>query len=1259
MFLNLHRGLSSKTLACFLVTAISGSMAGRIAAGATPGGAENSEKLCITVLAPEVVGKISPDERKALAGQLDTLLTESLARQKGFVAVDRQALDKVLAERTATAGGLTKIAPKDVAASLKPFFASGILICPAIHKDKQGKIIVSVEAVLAQTGQLLAELHKQGVWQNGRWTESPKVVENMARFWRDVQRNITRNTSLLLVEVSGKLTSKLTRLQWMVDDLGDAASARVALAPNAIPLVPRHPLNTKEERLLRVMGLSAAKAGDTAAGLRPTSDVRLLMELGETVKTGVSFAKTPIRLKLALQRAKAPAITTEIKSEAGKWETCRKEALAWIDTHVRGLSNGGLTAKIDEEARARKMAREELAAVGQWTGGGYWQQRDMDTSIRLLIVRKALRAAHLDPTNEKAAYLVAIHVDALYAAGGQEKTLACYDRVIAESLRYLDRFGQKVVPHHRGVQHLISSACVKAQWHIQGGAGPKNAILRKPNVRLYPYVRVDVRVLAERGYLAETDKRYAITNAFAVFGLHVAHYLIPHCPDELLDEEYAYWRNWWKTKVEKVVHDKGNTNFTHRQPVPWCLVEAAFQARKKNPRGVRAALQQMADKYPKSHTRLWGGDQYKTYQVPVYLRAAGDPEWKTWQPQFQKAEPIKISLGEMTSFISGLKPRTPAAWPLSNLSVIPVTEMVVPRRVRETGRARGSLRADVDGVLPAGDDIWLITPGTSIAVEREINNLFVARVGPARNRKILLDPVAIAWPEQTADKKHRLPGKPILTCSYVTGDNDNPTMWLGTKAHGLARFDKVGGKWIGRWYTMRNGTPTNGVTRISTCRSDGKQLMLLVDQRTYRIFPNSGRGPQTVIWTLDPDTGDMKLLFDGSKGSVCIVGNPAGRLADGRKVILDLLGEGVYGNVDIKDVTKIIESECFSGTSGGALPVTRESGKPGTTRIWANGLEELSLDTLKPMRSTSPGRGGRQLSIFPIRVMKVSGVLGAVYWRYGTRVTIPDRWPGGSVVLATGRRDMLWLAVKWGGTSGNGIRRIVGYRPAPKGSKDWAKKDRWFGPFRPPARSGINRMVPYGENGLLLSTGTGVYRVDCAEAVAQAERSGRACSTAEWRKQYEKRLAKAGWQSLVPKLILDKRWDDALKLLDDRQKQLGTITKASPRKNRDEWMRLLLWRAHVNAKKPGGIAKAIECYDRVGGSGFVGHAGEVFARMNQILMLHKARRWREMLDLCEKVTTRFPQTKPMRKSSRLNWYINDARQNLKKASKEKTSKEKS
>jgi len=149
MFLNLRRDASFSTLTYFLVAVVSGVLAANGAPGATPGGAEDSRKICVAILAPEVLADLPAKERNALAGTLDTLLTESLAKRKDFVTVDRQALDKVLAEKTAKAGGLTKIDPKDVAAPLRPFWSAGILVCPVIRQvnpkeASAGKMIVAV-----------------------------------------------------------------------------------------------------------------------------------------------------------------------------------------------------------------------------------------------------------------------------------------------------------------------------------------------------------------------------------------------------------------------------------------------------------------------------------------------------------------------------------------------------------------------------------------------------------------------------------------------------------------------------------------------------------------------------------------------------------------------------------------------------------------------------------------------------------------------------------------------------------------------------------------------------------------------------------------------------------------------------------------------------------------------------------------------------------------------------------------------------------
>jgi len=90
----------SKTLQIMLIAAftlLASNCSDVLQAAATA--APASTTICAAILEPEVTGDLPSDQLKTLGGTLDTLLTESLGGQKGFVLVDRQALNKVLNER--------------------------------------------------------------------------------------------------------------------------------------------------------------------------------------------------------------------------------------------------------------------------------------------------------------------------------------------------------------------------------------------------------------------------------------------------------------------------------------------------------------------------------------------------------------------------------------------------------------------------------------------------------------------------------------------------------------------------------------------------------------------------------------------------------------------------------------------------------------------------------------------------------------------------------------------------------------------------------------------------------------------------------------------------------------------------------------------------------------------------------------------------------------------------------------------------------
>ena len=299
--------------------------------------AKNAEAspISVAVIEPEVTADLPNDERKALAGWLDTLLSESLAKQKGVVPVDRQALDKLLAEKAGKMAGLAKITPDEIAEPLRQFWSVGVLICstiqPADEKNpKSGPLLISLEAVAAQTGKLLADVQ----FTAKREFAGKTLQQSDARFeqfWQTVGRNASRDKGLPLVEVAEtQLVGSTSRLQWMADDFGDTLRGVVAASRQAILLTPRHPGSTKEERLLRVMGLATAKTNDSVANLAPTPDARAAVEIKEEQATGISFDKTPVQIRLQWQRRGAKPVAREWKGTVGQYEDLRKQAMFWL-----------------------------------------------------------------------------------------------------------------------------------------------------------------------------------------------------------------------------------------------------------------------------------------------------------------------------------------------------------------------------------------------------------------------------------------------------------------------------------------------------------------------------------------------------------------------------------------------------------------------------------------------------------------------------------------------------------------------------------------------------------------------------------------------------------------------------------------------------------------------------------------------------------------------------------------------------------------
>lgn len=76
------------------------------------------------------------------------------------------------------------------------------------------------------------------------------------------------------------------------------------------------------------------------------------------------------------------------------------------------------------------------------------------------------------------------------------------------------------------------------------------------------------------------------------------------------------------------------------------------------------------------------------------------------------------------------------------------------------------------------------------------------------------------------------------------------------------------------------------------------------------------------------------------------------------------------------------------------------------------------------------------------------------------------------------------------------------------------------------------------------------------------------------------------------------------------------------------------------------LGESIRLYDQAASLPAAGLAGEAFARANEIVLLHKAGRWREMLDLAKQVQAKFPQMKATNDDVGMGWYVADARKKL-------------
>jgi hypothetical protein len=436
-----------------------------------------------------------------VADWLDATLGDSAARRKELTLVDRQALDKVLAERS-----LDLAVGKSL---LGPLVASGVLICPVIVVDDAGeKATIDVQAVLAQRGTLLAEWSTTAVRTGQTWT-MPVAGKALDAFWDELERRRDENLKKPTLDiVRFTLGGKEQRLQWMADELSDALTTGPHFG--VVVLVPRQAVNTKEERLLRVAGFTKPATGDATALLPAASDYQITGELNDSGKTGVVFQQTPIALSLTLGRGSERVASTTLSGIVGDFSTLQRQAEQWADAQLAQAMRSPRPAL--EEPDAQAQAQSELSTARRLAGLDYGRSAlEKDRQQRLALA--ALRACHLDPTNEEAAYLAAFSIEGLYEARGEDETLACKDRVIELGEQYIARFNGGSALHQARVLTAIETAADGAIGIIDPHIRLTEMITSPPDARKYPYEHAFCWAAMEYGVREAADPNWLGSNA--------------------------------------------------------------------------------------------------------------------------------------------------------------------------------------------------------------------------------------------------------------------------------------------------------------------------------------------------------------------------------------------------------------------------------------------------------------------------------------------------------------------------------------------------------------------------------------------------------------------------------------------------------------------------------------------------------------------------------------------------------------------------
>ncbi len=1127
---------------------------------ANSGDAESAE-TSVALLEPEYITRDAPSDDGALRGWLDMTLYDTLAEQDDFILVERQLIDDVLAEHE-----LDRLGLEATDGALRPLLAAGVLVCPVIvdAEDRDGAT-VTVQAVLAQTGALLAEMFIDIEKEENGWRMSDDIDEPLEAFVSELRSALSIHLDTPSIEVTGvTLISRLERLQWMADDLVDSLS--FGHYPGFVLLTPRQPIHTKEERLLRVMGLSEAGDTDGVARLAATSDFQIAGELTEETEIGVSFDRTPVTLTLRVERAGRELASGKWSCKVGDYEKLRETAMNWAGKQLRQVVDAPEEAL--DESHARLLAQRELEKARRIAAKSYGHRAwVLERERQKQVAKSALRAWHLDPSSEQAGYLAVTNIKGVYATRGQRRTLASYDRIIQLGRRYFDRFGDKVHDHYSAVLYSVGWAGKRAFWDMKRKTGARDPAL-------HPYLHIYVWSFMKFGMLGE----HVQSDDYLLWAQQdLRRNLIPSIPDEKIDQEYKFWREFWKEHVEPLEGDSY---------LPWDCVKVVFAARRRS---------------------------------PSLAFSVGRRDCKIW-------EPPPVTRPAMRGFLEEFRMSFMPIWDYDSAPVFHGTRVVFPDSVRKIGeRPRREPYPRIEFLTVAGGDAWFAAPLMYDRPNRRPHTLIVvplSKIEGAAGEEVFLqesDVTILPWPEKNNDTN------PVIECYTHMETSQGASVWLGIRTRGLARFDKTESGWAGRWYSPSQGVPLQ-ISHLASCRIGGKKKLLIKGAEAGNAYHQKngekGSDQNAVLVSLDPETDEITLLNIRDIPSESRRKWPlAITWPDGLTVPLSAYDERYYGDRDLGKgvLDKVPDSDLFSWRNFFADTVVTEHQQPPFIRLWrvssrsANhrSIFELDMQTLKP-RSEPLGKGSET----SYGESDIESVLWTSVLRRVTPLPfdrkLPNDLPIPRIGHAIGLRNDLWMITK---TIPGYFRRgegdyVMVYRPAPQDDPNWAENDLWIGPFVSPEGGPVFGLVADEQGYAWASCADAVYRIDGQEFIDRAIESGHSTSTADWRLAYRERLGSVPWRQRVRHFFAEKEYLQAFTRI---EKELNALPDDGSSESRKEWVHLQLYRA-MGLAFAGKYHEAMSLFEKLRSHEWAEEAAGYKAGGLRVKILGMQGRWRDVLD---------------------------------------------